>query len=107
MLADRRNQTPIKVLYETKDTKTLIDDILERKRDVDYKAKYVIAKHSTTTRQRPQEFNGGFEDWLYDVKASNRKAIKEEKNKEKIFDDFMVDRFKNVDKFLKKFTTVY
>ena len=101
------NEDPIVVLYETKDREALINDVLARKRDVDYHAVYIVAPHAETTQKRPKEFECGFEQWLYDIKVSNMKAIEEEENRDKIFEDLMTERFKNVEIFLKKIMRVY
>lgn len=101
------NEDPVIVLYETKDREVLINDVLARKRDVDYQVRYVIAPHAETTQKRPKEFMGGFEEWLYDLKASHLKSVEEEKNRDTIFAALMSERFKNVDNFLDKFLRVY
>ncbi|SRR3972149_3602918 len=78
MLADRTSSEPIIVLYD-EDREKLIKDILDIKRDAYYDPKYVIAKHSKTTRQRPQEFAGGFEEWFCKVRELHLTEQRESK----------------------------
>lgn len=83
LLADRREEKPIKMLYHKADKKTLTDDILTIKRDAYFKPKYSIAKLTKTTQERPQEFPGGFEDWFNHIRETHLKDLQEEKAKEK------------------------
>ena len=78
-----KNQDRIIILYETKDVEQLTKDALEKKRDIDFKPKYVLAPRAKTTRQRPQEFAGGFEEWIYNIKESNKKDEDERRLREK------------------------
>lgn len=78
MLADRQNSEPIKILYEIKDKEKLLNDILEIKRN-GFEANYSIAHNAHTTQQRPLEFKGGFEEWLFNIKQIH---LKEEKERE-------------------------
>ena len=92
MLADRRDNTPIIVLYD-EDKERLLDDILSYKRDVDFKPNYVIAPKTETTQKRPKEFEGGFEEWLYSVKAEHKKELEERVlwNKQREQRDFAIN----------------
>lgn len=109
LLADRREEKPIKILYN-KNREILINDVLEIKRDVDFKPRYNIAPHCETTRQRPTEFAGGaegFEQWLKDIKTSHIKVLAEQKLAEKMKAQWvMTIEFDYAPKIMKRFMKV-
>ena len=82
MTSDRRNSKPIIILYD-EDREQLTKDVLACKQDADFKPKYVIAPHSKQTQERPQEFKGGFEEWIYKVKELHIKALAQKELLEK------------------------
>lgn len=108
LLADREEQKPIVILYHKEDKETLINDVLNKKRDAYFKPKYKLAPLTKTTQKRPQEFPGGFEEWFNDMRKEYSENIRKKREEEQIREQLLMTiELDYTPKIMQRFMKVY
>ena len=106
MLADRKEEKPIVILYE-KNKETLRNDILDIKRDAYFKPKYSIAPLTKLSQKRPQEFAGGFEEWFNDMRKEYSESLTRKREEEKVKEQLLMSiELDYAPKIMRKFMKV-